>query len=173
MIDLYCDAVREAYTGKELGHSNWFVIDQARIDAFGHASEDVDPMHMDPQWTRVHSPYGTTIAYGFLTLSLLTHMLHDVIARSPREAYKLNYGLERVRMVSPIRVGSSVRARIVLKSVRERSPRQFLCNFDFTVEIRGETRPALVAEWLALLVERPDLAGATQGELHDQAADAR
>jgi acyl dehydratase len=82
---------------------------------------------------------------------------HDVIARSPREAYKLNYGLERVRMISPVLVGSSVRARIVLKAARIRDP-GILCNFDFTVEIRDQPRPALVAEWLALLVERKPVA---------------
>lgn len=153
-IDLYADSVRNAYIGKELGYSKWFVIDQARIDAFGHASADVDPMHMDPEWTREHSPYETTISYGFLTLSLLTHMLHDVISRSPREAYKLNYGLDRVRLISPVKVGSSVRSRIVLQSAQVRDPGRILCNFDFTVEILNEPRPAMVAQWLALLVER-------------------
>ncbi len=162
-IDLYSTAVREAYIGKELGYSRWFVIDQSRIDAFGRASEDVDPMHMDPDWARTNSPYGTTIAYGFLTLSLLTHMLHDVIARSPREAYKLNYGLERVRMISPVTVGSSVRARIVLKEARIRDPGRILCNFAFTVEIRDRSKPALVAEWLALLVERTPVSELTSG----------
>lgn len=152
LIDLYCAAAREDSIGKELGCSQWFVIDQERIDAFGRASDDIDPMHMDPAWARANSPYGTTIAYGFLTLSLLTHLLHDVIIRSPREAYKLNYGLERVRMLSPVKVGSSVRARVVLKSARERSPGQILCNFDISVEIQGEEKPALVAEWLLLLV---------------------
>lgn len=159
-IDLYSAAVRETCTGKELGYSQWFVIDQARIDSFGLASEDVDPMHMDPEWAHAQSPYGTTIAYGFLTLSLLTHMLHDVILRSPREAYKLNYGLDRVRMITPVRVGSSVRARIVLKAARERAPGRILCNFDVAVEIRGEQRPALVAEWLLLLVERSSASNA-------------
>lgn len=153
-IDLYRDDIRQASIGKEIGCSKWFLIDQARIDAFGHASDDVDPMHMDPQWAGQNSPYGTTIAYGFLTLSLLTRMLHDVLYRSPREAYRLNYGLEHVRMITPVRVGSSVRSRIVLKSARERSPRQFLCTFDCTVEINDQPRPALVAEWLVLMVER-------------------
>lgn len=157
-IDLYSAAVREDSIGKELGCSQWYVIDQERIDAFGRASDDIDPMHMDPAWARVNSPYGTTIAYGFLTLSLLTHMLHDVIIRSPREAYKLNYGLDRVRMLSPVKVGSSVRARVVLKSVRERGADQFLCNFDIKVEIQGEEKPALVAEWLLLLVEQAEAA---------------
>lgn len=159
-IDLYIPQQRAAWTGKELGCSRWMVVDQARIDAFGHASEDVDRMHMDPRWAEEHSPYGTTIAYGFQTLSLLTHMLHDVIDRSPREAYKLNYGLDRVRMISPIKVGSSIRARIALKSTRERAPGSILCHFGFTVEIQGETRPALVCDWLALLVERSDVPGA-------------
>lgn len=152
-IDLYSAAVREGSIGKELGCSQWYVIDQERIDAFGRASDDIDPMHMDPAWAQAHSPYGTTIAYGFLTLSLLTRMLHDVIIRSPREAYKLNYGLERVRMLCPVKVGSSVRAQVVLKSARERGEGQILCNFDVRVEIRGEQKPALVAEWLLLLVE--------------------
>ena len=153
-LDLYCAAVRETWIGKELGYSQWFVIDQARIDAFGRASQDIDPMHMDPEWARAHSPYSTTISYGFLTLSLLTHMLHDVVPRSPQEAFKLNYGLEHVRMITPVRVDSSVRARIVLKSASERAPGRILCNFAFTVEIRDETRPALVAEWLTLLVAK-------------------
>lgn len=160
-LDLFSPTVREAWIGKELGCSQWFVIDQARIDAFGRVTEDIDQMHMDPQWAREHSPYATTIAYGFLTLSLLTHMLHDVVPRSPREHHKLNYGLERVRLITPIKVGSSIRARIVLKSARERTPGHILCHFGFTIEIRGETRPALVADWLAILVERTSAAGAS------------
>jgi acyl dehydratase len=159
-LDLFSSTIREAWIGKELGYSQWFVIDQERIDAFGRASEDVDPMHMDPEWARAHSPYSTTISYGFLTLSLLTHMLHDVLPRSPREAFKLNYGLERVRMITPVKVGSGVRARIVLNSAYERGPGKILCNFGFTIEIHGETRPALVAEWLTLLVEKSSASNA-------------
>ncbi|WP_157994568.1 MaoC/PaaZ C-terminal domain-containing protein [Peristeroidobacter agariperforans] len=157
-IDLYSAAVRDQMLGKELGCSQWYVIDQQRIDAFGRASDDIDPMHMDPEWTGRHSPYGTTIAYGFQTLSLLTHLLHDVIIRSPREAYKLNYGLDRVRMLAPVKVGSKVRAKVVLKSTRERGPGQILCNFDISVEIQGEQKPALVAEWLLLFVEQTERA---------------
>lgn len=152
-LDIFCTQQRDDWTGRELGRSAWYRIDQEHIDAFGRATDDVDPMHMDPDWTRAHSPYGTTIAYGFQTLSLLSHLLTDILPRSPRESHRLNYGFNRVRLTAPVTVGSSIRACVTLLSTHERSPGSVLCNFGVQVEIENATKVALVAEWLALYVE--------------------
>lgn len=162
-IDLFCAQHRQLWTGREIGCSRWYEVDQPRIDAFGRATDDVDPMHMDPEWTRRHSPYGTTIAYGFQTLSLLSHLVTDILPRSERESHRLNYGFDRVRMISPVTVGSSIRARVVLKSSRERSPGAVLCHFAVTVEVRGMPKAALIADWLALYVERSAATEAQDG----------
>jgi acyl dehydratase len=153
-IDLFSAEERATLVGRELGVSKWYLIDQARNDDFGRTTSDIDPMHMDPAWSKTHSPYGGTIAYGFLTLSLLTHLLHDIVPKSPRESHKLNYGFNRVRMTAPVRVGERVRARASLRSARERTPHHVLCHFDLTVEVESARKPALVAEWLLILVEK-------------------
>lgn len=143
--------------GQEVGVSGWFLIDQARIDTFARATEDHDPMHVDPAWCAAHSPYRTTISFGFLTLSMLTHLSHDALgwaidSTAESGGYAVNYGLNRVRFVAPVRVNSRVRGRFVLKSSKEVRPGERLNTFEVTVEIEGGERPALVAEWLGLWV---------------------
>jgi acyl dehydratase len=141
--------------GQEIGVSSWIEIDQRRITEFGLITEDPDPMHIDPQWAARNSPYGTTIAFGFLTISLMTRMLNEVIARPQDEVSTLNYGFDRLRLLSPVRVGARVRGRVTLKQLALRAPTQFRSVYGVVVEIEGEERPALVADWIAVTnVER-------------------
>ena len=142
--------------GTELGVSDWLAITQQRIDGFGTVTDDIEPLHNDPVWCRAHSPYGRPIAHGFLTLSLLTRFLHDVTANAmagdARHAgFPLNYGFARVRFLSPVPVDSLIRCRVVLAATETREAGD-LFRFAVTVEIEGEAKPALVAEWLSLWV---------------------
>jgi acyl dehydratase len=139
--------------GQEVGVSGWFLIDQARIDEFARATADPDPMHVDPAWCAQHSPFRTTIAFGFLTLSMLTHLsrqalgwAHDSTVESG--GYAINYGLDRVRFIAPVPVNSRIRARFTLLESREPRPGEVINKFGVTVEIEGQERPALIAEWL-------------------------
>lgn len=143
--------------GTMVGTSQWLTVDQALIDRFGTATLDPDPMHIDPEWARANGPFGGTIAFGFLTMSLLTHLLHDALGSSPNrdahhQGYYLNYGFDRLRLVAPVRTGKRIRG--VFKLARRiRDERQRLVStFDCTIEIEGEDRPALIAEWLTVWV---------------------
>jgi acyl dehydratase len=143
--------------GQEIGVSPWFTIDQARIDAFAQATDDPDPMHIDPAWSAANSPFGTTVAFGFLTISLLTHFSHQALGWLSSTAaddggYGLNYGFDRLRLVEPVPVGSRIRARFKLLDWNEGRPGETKAKYGVTVEIEGKERPALVAEWLGLWV---------------------
>jgi len=143
--------------GQEIGVSPWLLIDQARIDAFAAATSDPDPMHVDPEWCRQHSPFQSTIAFGFLTLSMLTHLSHEALGwvsstHADNGGYALNYGFDRVRLIEPVPVNSRIRARFVLLEFTEVRPGETRTKYGVTVEIEGKTRPALVAEWLGLWV---------------------
>ena len=150
MIRLFEDRDVLARQGQHIGTSRWVDVPQQRITDFGHNTEDPDPMHIDPGWAAQHSPYGTTIAFGFLTVSLLTCMANDVIARLADEVSTLNYGFDRLRLLSPVRVGSRLRGHFVLKALELRSPTQFRAVYAVTVEIEGQDKPALVADWLSV-----------------------
>lgn len=146
--------------GQDIGTSPWLTVDQARIDAFAAATLDPDPMHVDPAWCRAHSPFGSTIAFGFLTVSLLTYFSHQAIgwlSTSTVETggYALNYGFNRLRLVEPVPVNSRIRARFTLLDWQEVRPGEMRSTFGVTVEIEGVDRPALVAEWLGLWVTEP------------------
>jgi len=143
--------------GTEIGVSPWVTVSQAMIDGFGAVTLDPDPMHIDPQWAKENGLFGGTIAFGFLTISLLTHLLHGALGtdpnRDPKEAgYYLNYGFDRLRLVSPVRAGRRIRGRFGLLD-RKRDERQRLVStFECTIEIEGEDRPALFAHWLTVWV---------------------
>lgn len=134
--------------------SDWIVIDQEMISRFGELTLDPDPMHMDPEWAKVNGPYGGTIAYGFLTISLLSHLVHLVRGNTggPRTGHYLNYGFDRLRLVSPVRVGSRIRGRFLPKDGKLDKKGRTLNRYDCSIEIEGQDRPALVAEWLSLWV---------------------
>lgn len=150
MIRLFEVANPLAYIGKEIGTSRWIDVTQERITAFGRITEDPDRMHIDPEWAAAHSPFGRTFAFGFLTVSLLTRMVNDVVARPADELSTLNYGFDRLRMLSPVLVDSRIRGRFVLKALSLRAPTQFRAVYDVTVEIDGGTKPALVADWISV-----------------------
>lgn len=145
-------AARELFAriGKEIGVSRWFEVDQARIDAFAKVTEDEQFIHVDPERASA-TPFRGTIAHGFLSLSLLAPMSFDVIPTIAGQVMAVNYGFDRVRMLSPVPSGRRVRGRFVVEDVTERSPGQFLQKCDVTVEIEGIEKPALKAAWLTLL----------------------
>ena len=143
--------------GQPIGTSGWFLIDQRRIDAFADATADQDPMHVDPVWSAANSPFKTTIAFGFLTVSLLTHLSHQAIGwlnstSADEGGYALNYGFDRLRLIEPVPVDTRIRAHFTLLEYNEVRPGEARTKFGVTVEIEGRSRPALSAEWLGLWV---------------------
>jgi acyl dehydratase len=142
------DALRSA-AGEVLGQSEWLPVTQERIDAFAAATGDDQWIHVD-QARAADGPYGATIAHGYLTLSLLPRLVRDVY-RVEGVAMGVNYGLNKVRFLSPVVVGSKVRASCKLLSVRDVA-QGVLAAYEVTVEIEGSGRPACVAETLSLLV---------------------
>ncbi|GHE04972.1 nodulation protein NodN [Defluviimonas sp. 20V17] len=136
-----------ARLGQEVGVSRWFVIDQARIDAFADLTEDHQYIHVDPERAAA-TPFGTTIAHGFLTLSMLSAMAYDAQPRLANLRMGVNYGFERVRFVSPVPVGARIRGRFVLDALEERAPDEVQLTYGVTVEVEGREKPALVAVWL-------------------------
>jgi acyl dehydratase len=137
--------------GAEIGVSGWILVDQARIDAFAAATEDPQFIHVDPEKAAL-TPFGGTIAHGFLTLSLLSSMAADVMLRPEGVKMAINYGLDRVRFLAPVRSGKRVRGRFTLKSLEEKRPGQWQFLHAVTVEIEGEDKPALLADWIGMVV---------------------
>ena len=136
--------------GEEVGVSSWILVDQARIDAFADATEDRQFIHVDPA-AAAQTPFGGTIAHGFLSLSLLSRMAAEAMLVPEGLKMAVNYGLDRVRFLAPVRSGKRVRGRFTLDSVEEKAPGQWLLRHIVTVEIEGEDKPALTALWLALM----------------------
>jgi len=136
--------------GTEIGLSSWLTVDQARIDAFAEATEDRQFIHTDPA-AAAQTPFGGTIAHGFLSLSLLSRMAADAMIIPEGVKMAVNYGLDRVRFLAPVRSGSRVRGRFTLDSIEEKAPGQLLMRHVVTVEIEGEDKPALSAIWLGLI----------------------
>jgi acyl dehydratase len=139
-----------AKVGEEIGVSQWILVDQARIDGFAEVTEDRQFIHVDPQ-AAAATPFGGTIAHGFLTLSLLSRMAGDVVLVPATTKMAVNYGFGNVRFLAPVRAGRRVRGRFRLLSLEEKRPGQWQFVHEATVEIEGEDRPALVAEWIGLL----------------------
>lgn len=140
--------------------SDWITIGQQRINEFGHTTEDPDPAHIDPDWCRDNSVWGTPIAFGFLTVAMLTRMLYDVYkypldGDAETEGYPVNYGFNKLRLIEAVHVDERIRGHFTVASVVERKPGQMLMKLDTTVEIEGKEKPALFAEWLAMWV-RPN-----------------
>ena len=137
--------------GDEVGVSGWIAVDQARIDAFADATEDRQFIHVDPA-AAARTAFGGTVAHGFLSLSLLSRMGADAMLVPEGLRMAVNYGLDRVRFLAPVRSGNRVRGRFVLDSVEEKAPGQWLLRHTFTVEIENEDKPALTAVWLTLMM---------------------
>lgn len=147
------DAIRQR-VGEEIGLSSWIVVDQSRIDAFAEATEDRQFIHVDPA-AAAQTPFGGTIAHGFLSLSLLSRMGAEAMLLPENMKMAVNYGLDRVRFLAPVRSGSRVRGRFMLDSVEEKAAGQVLLRHNVTVEMEGEEKPALTAEWLCLIISPP------------------
>ena len=143
------DVIR-AQVGSEIGLSDWILIDQSRITAFADATEDHQFIHVDPA-AAAQTPFGGTIAHGFLSLSLLSRMAADVMQVPDTTKMAVNYGLDRVRFIAPVRAGSRVRGRFILDAIEDKAPGQYLMRHNVTVEIENESKPALTAIWLGLL----------------------
>ena len=139
-----------AKVGEKVGTSSWLTVDQARIDTFAEATEDQQYIHVDAE-AAAKTPFGGTIAHGFLSLSLLSRMGAEVFLYPSGVKMALNYGLDRVRFLAPVRSGKRIRGRFTLDSVEEKAPGQLLFRYTVTVEIEGEEKPALTAAWLGLL----------------------
>ena len=139
-----------ARVGSETGVSGWLTIDQPRIDAFAEATDDRQFIHTDPAAAEL-TPFGGTVAHGFLTLALLSRMGAEAMLVPEGLRMAVNYGLERVRFIAPVRSGSRVRGRFRLDSVEEKAPGQILLRHQVTVEIEGVDKPALTADWLGLM----------------------
>ena len=137
--------------GTELGPSDWLLIDQERINRFADATEDYQFIHVDPEKAAA-TPFGSTIAHGFLSLSILPHLLAQIMPIPDGIVMGINYGTDRVRFSLPVNVDSRVRARARIEKVSARSGGQFMVKTKVTLEIEGKRRPAVVADILSLYV---------------------
>ena len=151
MADEITRARIDEQIGAELGVSDWFAIDQERVNAFADVTLDHQFVHVDPERARA-TPFGGTIAHGLLTLSLIVHLCLPFVPKLAGTKLLVNYGFDKVRFSAPVKVGSRIRARGRLAEVTERRPGQMIVKIDVTIEIENEDKPALVAEWLSLHV---------------------
>ncbi|MBW7945076.1 MAG: MaoC family dehydratase N-terminal domain-containing protein [Sphingomonadaceae bacterium] len=143
--------------GETLGTSRWFDVEQSLVSQFSASTLDDDPMHLDVEWAKANTPFGGTVAAGFWTTSMLITMSHDIgfidaFGREAEPYYALNYGFNHMRLITPVPVGRRIRGHMRLRDFQERGEGKFLFVIDVEVEIEGETKPALVAEWLAMVV---------------------
>jgi acyl dehydratase len=141
----------QAMVGKEIGVSSWHLVDQPRIDTYADVIEDHQFIHVDPERAKKETAFGTTIAHGFLTMSLLSVMSYEVMPVIAGTTMGVNYGFDKLRFISPVRSGKRVRGRFVLAEAKLRKPNELLSRTNVTVDIEGEDKPALVAEWLGLI----------------------
>lgn len=139
------------HLGQEVGVSDWLKIDQSRINAFADATNDHQFIHIDPE-AAAQGPFGKTIAHGFLTLSLLTDLSEANGVQLENAVMLINYGLNKVRFLAPVKVDDEIRARIVLNDFEEKRPKQFLVTTGITIEIKGQDKPALIADWLTMAI---------------------
>jgi acyl dehydratase len=142
----------QALVGTDLGVSGWIEVDQTMIDLFAECTGDRQWIHIDVERARRESPFGAPVAHGYLTLSLIPVMAYEIGAAPEGVAASINYGLDRVRFLTPVRVGSRVRLHSHLVSFEQRAPGQYLMKQRQTVDIEGSDQPALVAETLSVLV---------------------
>jgi acyl dehydratase len=142
----------EALIGTEVGVSDWITVDQAMIDDFAKTTRDDQWIHIDPERAAKDAPFGGTIAHGFLTLSLASRFAYDCFGMLPGQEMGINYGMNKLRFLMPVRAGSRLRGRFTLQDVRARSETELLRTNILTVEIEGQETPALVAEWLGLAI---------------------
>lgn len=133
-------------TGTEVGVTDWFPVTQDRIDTFAKATEDDQWIHLDPVRAEAHSPYGTTIAHGFLTLSMISYLSRNILSVD-NVRLRINYGLNKVRFPNAVRVGANIRGRFTLQEVTDIA-RGVQTVFAVTIEVEGSAKPCCVAEWI-------------------------
>ena len=136
--------------GRKSEPSKWITLDQSRIDTFADCTEDHQFIHVDQEAAK-QTPFGTTIAHGFLTLSMLAKMAEDVLIAPEGLAMGMNYGFDKVRFLAPVKSGKRVRCHSEIANIEQKDDKRFLVTQAITVEIEGEDKPALVAEWLNML----------------------
>ena len=148
----YSIATIDSCVGRELGVSDWVSVDQARIDAFAACTGDRQWIHVDVERAKRESPFGGTIAHGYLTLSLLAALAIEIGLIPPDASAGLNYGLDKVRFMTPVKAGARVRSRVTLMSAEKKEGGRIIIKTMNELQIEGEEKPALIAESLAMLV---------------------
>jgi acyl dehydratase len=144
------------FIGRELGVSKWITVDQERIDRFAECTGDTQWIHIDVERAKRQSPFGGPIAHGYLILSLVAAMVMDLGVIPPDAATGLNYGLDKVRFIAPVKAGARVRMRASLVSAEPQNGGRVLLKLHSIVEIEHEAKPALIADLLCMLVVKPD-----------------
>ena len=139
----------QSHVGSDLGVSDWIKIEQTRVNQFADVTEDHQFIHVDPEAAK-KSPFGGPIAHGFLTLSLLAKFAEQGSIVIEGVNMGVNYGFEKVRFLAPVKVGKRVRGHFKLKAADEKRPGQHLLTYEVSVEIEGEDKPALIADWLGM-----------------------
>jgi acyl dehydratase len=134
--------------GQEVAVTDWFIMTQERVQQFADATLDHQWIHVDVERAKRESPFKGPIAHGFLTLSLLAHFMQSAVGIRQGVRMGVNYGMNKVRFVSPVRVGSRIRARFALQSIKDVEPNGVEAQYNATVEAEGSEKPACVAEWL-------------------------
>lgn len=140
--------------GQELGVSDWTLVDQDRIGQFAECTGDRQWIHVDPDRAKRQSPFRTTIAHGYLSLSLIGGLSQELGVAPENTQAAFNYGLDKVRFIAPVKAGARIRLRSRLLSMEDRGPGQYLLKVENTVEIEAEAKPALIAETLVMFYER-------------------
>ena len=138
--------------GVETGVTDWITVDQSRIDAFAACTEDFQFIHIDPVEAKEKAGFDSTIAHGFLVLSLFSNFAVQAAVALERAQVSINYGFEKLRFLTPVVSGTRVRGRFVLADAVERKPDQWLLSYDVTVEIEDQSKPAIVARWITLQI---------------------
>ena len=142
----------EAKVGEEVGVSDWITVDQARINAFAENTGDRQFIHLDAERAKAETPFGGTIAHGFLTLSLLSQMGGQALPAVEGVTFGVNYGFDYLRFLQPVPAGGKIRGRFTLKSLDRSKPGQARLVYSVSVEIEGSDKPALVADWVTMMV---------------------
>jgi len=150
MIGLVPAKTLVEYVGKEIGTSDWFEVDQERINQFADTTLDHQFIHVDPE--KATPLFGSTIAHGFLSLSLIPHLTSQAVLAPENLKHVFNYGLDKVRFINPVKVGSKVRTHSKVTSVDDKGDGRYLMKTEITMEIEGDDKPAFVAESLSMFI---------------------
>ena len=150
MIGLVPAKTLVEYVGKEIGTSDWFEVDQERINQFADTTLDHQFIHVDPE--NATPLFGSTIAHGFLSLSLIPHLTSQAVLAPENLKHVFNYGLDKVRFINPVKVGSKVRTHSKVTSVDDKGDGRYLMKTEITMEIEGDDKPAFVAESLSMFI---------------------